>query len=114
MISLFVSGKDLSKISMPVTLNEPLSALQRLCEELEYVELVEKALRAAQPLERLQWVVAFAVSAYGSCNARASQKPFNPLLGETYECVRDDMGFRQRMPKRKIGRVFVAQYGWFV
>jgi hypothetical protein len=27
-------GKDLSKISMPVTLNEPLSMLQRLCEEL--------------------------------------------------------------------------------
>ena len=27
-------GKDLSKISMPVTLNEPLSVLQRLCEEL--------------------------------------------------------------------------------
>ena len=35
-------GKDLSKISMPVTLNEPLSALQRLCEELEYSELLDK------------------------------------------------------------------------
>ena len=29
-------GKDLSKISMPVTLNEPLSTLQRLCEELDH------------------------------------------------------------------------------
>ena len=37
------TGKDLSKISMPVTLNEPLSALQRLCEELEYSELLDEA-----------------------------------------------------------------------
>ena len=36
-------GKDLSKISMPVTLNEPLNTLQRLCEELEYSELLDKA-----------------------------------------------------------------------
>ena len=40
---LCTPGKDLSKISMPVTLNEPLSALQRLCEELEYSELLDEA-----------------------------------------------------------------------
>ena len=45
-------GKDLSKISMPVTLNEPLSTLQRLCEELEYSDLVDKAVSAASPLDR--------------------------------------------------------------
>lgn len=28
---------------MPVTLNEPLNTLQRLCEELEYSELLDKA-----------------------------------------------------------------------
>ena len=87
-------GKDLSKISMPVTLNEPLSTLQRLCEELEYSEPLEKAVKGETPLERLQWVVAFSISSYGSCNARASHKPFNPLLGETFECVRDDKGFK--------------------
>jgi len=87
-------GKDLSKISMPVTLNEPLSTLQRLCEELEYTELLEKAVHGETPLERMQWVVAFSISSYGSSNARASHKPFNPLLGETFECVRDDKGFK--------------------
>jgi len=87
-------GKDLSKISMPVTLNEPLSTLQRLCEELEYSELIEKAVSANSPLDRMIWVAAFAISAYASTNARASHKPFNPLLGETYECVREDKGFR--------------------
>ena len=84
-------GKDLSKISMPVTLNEPLSTLQWLCEELEYSDLVDKAVSSFTPLERMSWVAAFAVSAYGS--TRASHKPFNPLLGETYECVRQDRGF---------------------
>ena len=87
-------GKDLSKISMPVTLNEPLSTLQRLCEELEYSELVDKAAAASTALDRMVWVAAFAISAYGSTNTRASHKPFNPLLGETYECVREDKGFR--------------------
>ena len=48
-------GKDLSKISMPVTLNEPLSTLQRLCEELEYSDLIDKAVLAQTPLERLMY-----------------------------------------------------------
>merc|ERR1712055_572791 len=85
-------GKDLSKISMPVTLNEPLSTLQWLCEELEYSELVDKAVSSCTPLERMSLVAAFAISAYGSTRSR--YKPFNPLLGETYECVRKDKGFR--------------------
>ena len=87
-------GKDLSKISMPVTLNEPLSTLQRLCEELEYSDLLDKAAAAPSALDRMKWVAAFAISAYASSNARASHKPFNPLLGETFECVREDKGFR--------------------
>ena len=87
-------GKDLSKISMPVTLNEPLSTLQRLCEELEYSDLLDKAAAANSALDRMVWVAAFAISAYASSNARASHKPFNPLLGETFECVREDKGFR--------------------
>ena len=45
-------------------------------------------------LRRMMWVAAFAVSVYGSCQARAGHKPFNPLLGETFECVREDRGFR--------------------
>lgn len=36
-------GKDLSRISMPVTLNEPLGVLQRMCEGLEYSELLDAA-----------------------------------------------------------------------
>lgn len=87
-------GKDLSKVAMPVELNEPLNTLQRLCEELEYSELLDKAARLPSALERMVYVAAFAVSAYASSYFRAGSKPFNPVLGETYECIREDKGFQ--------------------
>ncbi|XP_042111816.1 oxysterol-binding protein-related protein 7 isoform X2 [Ovis aries] len=87
-------GKDLSKVSMPVQLNEPLNTLQRLCEELEYSSLLDRASRTADPCERMVYIAAFAVSAYSSTYHRAGCKPFNPVLGETYECERPDRGFR--------------------
>ncbi|XP_056610298.1 oxysterol-binding protein-related protein 6 isoform X6 [Triplophysa dalaica] len=86
-------GKDLSKVSMPVELNEPLNTLQHMCEELEYTELLDKAAHTDDPYERMVIVAAFAVSGYSSTYYRAGSKPFNPLLGETYECVREDKGF---------------------
>lgn len=87
-------GKDLSRVALPVQLNEPLNTLQRLCEELEYSALLDRAARARDPRQRLVFVAAFAVSAYASTFYRAGSKPFNPVLGETYECVRPDRGFR--------------------
>ncbi|XP_077997376.1 oxysterol-binding protein-related protein 3-like [Glandiceps talaboti] len=87
-------GKDLSKVSMPVTLNEPLSMLQRLCEEMEYSELLDKASVTEDVYQRMVLVAAFAVSGYASSQYRAGQKPFNPLLGETFESIRDDRGFK--------------------
>lgn len=38
---------------MPVELNEPLNTLQRLCEELEYSELLDKAAHTPNPFERM-------------------------------------------------------------
>nr|XP_012418975.1 PREDICTED: oxysterol-binding protein-related protein 6 isoform X6 [Odobenus rosmarus divergens] len=87
-------GKDLSKVSMPVELNEPLNTLQHLCEEIEYSELLDKASETDDPYERMVLIAAFAVSGYCSTYFRAGSKPFNPVLGETYECIREDKGFR--------------------
>nr|XP_021558404.1 oxysterol-binding protein-related protein 6 isoform X6 [Neomonachus schauinslandi] len=87
-------GKDLSKVSMPVELNEPLNTLQHLCEEIEYSELMDKASETDDPYERMVLIAAFAVSGYCSTYFRAGSKPFNPVLGETYECIREDKGFR--------------------
>lgn len=46
-------GKDLSKVKMPVQLNEPLNTLQRMCEELEYCELLDKAADTHDPFQRM-------------------------------------------------------------
>ncbi|XP_026855793.2 oxysterol-binding protein-related protein 3 isoform X3 [Electrophorus electricus] len=87
-------GKDLSKVAMPVQLNEPLNTLQRLCEELEYSELLDRAALTQDPFERMVYIATFAVSGYAASYYRAGGKPFNPLLGETYECERPEKGFR--------------------
>ncbi|XP_048363619.1 oxysterol-binding protein-related protein 1 isoform X2 [Sphaerodactylus townsendi] len=86
-------GMELSKITMPVIFNEPLSFLQRLTEYMEHTYLIHKASSLFDPVERMQCVAAFAVSAVASQWERTG-KPFNPLLGETYELVREDLGFR--------------------
>jgi hypothetical protein len=156
------AGKDLSRMALPVHTNEPLSALQKWCEELQYCSLLEVAAKwVAQQrpacaclclaggtalwdcawslaaactrcaccrfpgskqgqhckhvqcehalttslvlplparlkrgsLERLLHVAAFAVSAYAS-GAFRHCKPFNPMLGETYEYVCPERRFR--------------------
>ncbi|XP_064597010.1 oxysterol-binding protein-related protein 1-like isoform X2 [Liolophura sinensis] len=85
-------GKELSKITMPVIFNEPLSFLQRLSEYLQYADLINDACKKDDDLERMQLVCAFAVSAISS-NWERTGKPFNPLLGETYELNRPDLNF---------------------
>ncbi|SCV71683.1 BQ2448_3271 [Microbotryum intermedium] len=87
-------GKDLSTISFPVSTNEPLSALQRIAEEFEYTELLDKAAAMEDSIERLALVTVFAISGNAGNKYRSSRKPFNPLLGETYECIRPDKGFK--------------------
>lgn len=85
-------GKELSKITMPVVLNEPLSFLERMAEFMEYSQLLQiAAAHQSDPLKRLEYVTAFVISSLSS-NWDRLGKPFNPLLGETYEIERE--GFR--------------------
>ncbi|KRY00236.1 Oxysterol-binding protein 1 [Trichinella pseudospiralis] len=87
-------GKELSKIPMPVNTNEPLSMLQRLTEDLEYSNIVDQAAQCGDVYEQMCYVAAFTVSSYSTTTNRTG-KPFNPLLGETYEWDRtDDLGWR--------------------
>ncbi|KAL0992419.1 hypothetical protein UPYG_G00093070 [Umbra pygmaea] len=87
-------GKDLSRVSMPCGLNEPLSLLQRVCEELEYSELLDTANHTEDPFERMLYMGVFSISGYAWASWRNRYKPFNPVLGETYEIIREDRGFR--------------------
>jgi hypothetical protein len=63
---------------------EPLSFLQRLAESLEYSSLLDQAALATTSIERFHFLTAFVVSTLSAHLERMS-KPFNPLLGETYE-----------------------------
>ncbi|KAK3985701.1 Oxysterol-binding protein-domain-containing protein [Cladorrhinum sp. PSN332] len=86
-------GKDMSKMTLPVTFNEPTSLLYRCGEDMEYADLLDLAADRSDSIERLMYVAAFAASEYASTIGRVA-KPFNPLLGETFEYVRPDKNYR--------------------
>lgn len=85
-------GKDVTTVSMPIIFNEPLSFLQRFCEYFDNWQILKKANECSDRLERMQYVAAFAVSTTVANSGRL-YKPFNPLLGETYELRRKSVGF---------------------
>ena len=86
-------GKDMTKMTLPVSFNEPTSLLQRVAEDMEYTDLLDTAADRPDPSERMVYVAAFAASEYSSTTGRVA-KPFNPLLGETFEYVRPDKNYR--------------------
>lgn len=86
-------GKDMTKMTLPVSFNECTSLLQRVAEDMEYTDLLDQAADRSDSTERMVYVAAFAASEYSSTINRVA-KPFNPLLGETYEYVRPDKGYR--------------------
>eukprot|EP00375_Theileria_parva_P002289 XP_764967.1 oxysterol-binding protein [Theileria parva strain Muguga] len=77
-------GKDLSRIRMPIVFNEPTSNLQRAAEDFTYYKILNDAADMEDPIERLANVTVYSITPYSSAVGR-SYKPFNPLLGETYE-----------------------------
>ncbi|XP_059487348.1 oxysterol-binding protein 1-like isoform X2 [Neocloeon triangulifer] len=104
-------GKELTKIPMPVNFSEPLSMLQRLAEDYEYADILHKAAKCSDSCEQLAMVAAFTVSSYATTSCRTG-KPFNPLLGETYECDRTaDLGWRTVCEQVSHHPPMVAQYG---
>lgn len=86
-------GKDMTKMTLPVSFNEPTSLLQRCAEDMEYTDLLDVAAEREDSSERMLYVAAFAASEYASTIGRVA-KPFNPLLGESFEYARPDKGFR--------------------
>ena len=79
---------------LQVNFSEPLSFLQRLTEDNEYAGVLHKAAQCKDSCEQLAYLAAYTVSSYSTTTNR-SAKPFNPLLGETYECDRtEDLGWR--------------------
>jgi len=85
-----LSGKfDLLKISLPVTIFEPRSYLQKLGDPLVFPQIMMKAVHAEDPVCRLKWVTTYFVAGYHRAFLSLS-KPFNPLLGETWQASLSD------------------------
>jgi hypothetical protein len=60
--------------------------LQRLTEEMLYSETLDKAAECEDFYLQMAYVAAYVISCYS--NSTRTTKPFNPLIGETFECDR--------------------------
>ena len=85
-------GKDITKMSVPVYFNEPLNLLQKAAQYNEYSYILDKACQELEQAKRMALVSIFSITGLTSLE-RANTKPFNPMLGETYEFVEDDKEF---------------------
>jgi len=83
-------GKDLSKITLPVRFNEPISMLQKCAEYVEYQELLRMANKTENRFLRIGYVIGAFYILYSNTINRIS-KPFNPMLGETFEYFDNDL-----------------------
>ena len=93
-ITLGVVVRALRENSLPLELFEPLGSLQRLAEQMEYSELLDRAVAESSEVRRLALVTGYVVSSYSSSVVRTG-KPFNPMLGESFALDRwDDSGWR--------------------
>jgi hypothetical protein len=86
-------GKDISRFSLPVFLNEPISILQKGAEMVFFANKnFQKAIAEEDPVMRLVYVATYAAGTYSFVRGRCS-KPFNPLLGETFEVLTPEFRF---------------------
>ena len=77
-------GLGAVSISLPVRIFEPRSTAERLVDRFSFAPvLLSKASKISDPVVRLLHVMAFNVS--GLYLGSRQEKPFNPLLGETFE-----------------------------
>lgn len=86
-------GKDLSRFGLPVFLNEPLSMLQKLCENFQYAYLLNNAAQEPNPFMRLAYCACFCIGGF-VMNPLRTTKIFNPLLMETFEYIDNEQNFR--------------------
>lgn len=56
---------------------------------MEYQDLLRRADKEDDPVIRIQLVASFCVAQYKCTDARLN-KPFNPILGETFELKGED------------------------
>ena len=87
-------GQDITKISLPVILAEPHTAIMKGTEVMAKNEAtLAKAAMTKDSIERLILVTSHFLGQFATYSSRLPKKPFNPMLGETYELVTEDFRF---------------------
>ncbi|GAY47933.1 hypothetical protein CUMW_108150 [Citrus unshiu] len=95
MMQKYIGADVQSLVTLPVFISEPNSVLQRMaedfvnctlfCQLMEYSHLLDLADECEDPYMRLVYASSWALSIYFAY--RRAWKPFNPVLGETFEMV---------------------------
>ncbi|KAI8560514.1 hypothetical protein RHMOL_Rhmol04G0262300 [Rhododendron molle] len=85
MMQKYVGSDITSMVTLPVLIFEPMSMLQKMAELMEYSYLLDLADECEDPYMRLVYASSFFISVYYAI--QRTWKPFNPILGETYEMV---------------------------
>ncbi|VAI07256.1 unnamed protein product [Triticum turgidum subsp. durum] len=85
MMNKYIGSDVTSLVTLPVIIFEPMSMLQKMAELMEYCDLLDKADECEDPHMRMVYASTWALSAYLAYHR--TWKPFNPILGETYEMV---------------------------
>ncbi len=77
-------GKELTRITMPIYFNEPLSMLQKTISFMEYKNAFDKANKTKDKYLQCGYILSAFFILYAN-TIGTTKKPFNPLLGETFE-----------------------------
>ncbi|XP_015960727.1 oxysterol-binding protein-related protein 3A [Arachis duranensis] len=85
MMQKYIGSDITSMVTLPVIIFEPMTMLQRMAELMEYSYLLDLADETEDPYMRLVYASSFFISVYFAYTR--TWKPFNPILGETYEMV---------------------------
>eukprot|EP00826_Nyctotherus_ovalis_P048672 TRINITY_DN5757_c0_g1_i14.p1 TRINITY_DN5757_c0_g1~~TRINITY_DN5757_c0_g1_i14.p1 ORF type:complete len:418 (+),score=154.50 TRINITY_DN5757_c0_g1_i14:73-1326(+) len=82
--SNILRGKSLMNISMPVSIFDKATMLQRAAIDFTYAPIyMEKIYETEDPVDKMKYAVAFYVA--GLHLNLSQKKPFNPIWGETYQ-----------------------------
>lgn len=79
-------GRDITKMSLPVFLNEPCTVLMKPAEFMFFNHFLTEAVDHEDSVARMLHVTVSMIAPF-YCVPYRLGKPFNPLLGETYELV---------------------------
>ncbi|XP_031120793.1 oxysterol-binding protein-related protein 3C-like [Ipomoea triloba] len=85
MMQKYIGADVTSMVTLPVLIFEPMTMLQKMAELMEYSHLLDRADECDDPYMRMVYATSWAISVYYAF--QRTWKPFNPILGETYEMV---------------------------